>query len=69
MEQSVEEALDDCLKRVEQDGLEACLRRYPEYRAELEPLLRLALALNHTVAVGKPRRMPARPAAHVCSAP
>jgi hypothetical protein len=39
--------LDECLQRLlEGDSIEACLSRYPEHAAELEPLLRTA---SHTL--------------------
>ena len=39
------QVLDICLDHVLRDGgsVESCLRRYPHYATELEPLLRLAL--------------------------
>src|SRR5215218_9763840 len=54
MDRTLEEALDDCLGRLEQEGLDECFGRYPQYRAELEPLLRLAQAMNRTVAAAEP---------------
>src|SRR6476469_6406567 len=55
MDLSIEDALDDCMRRLEHEGLEACLRRYPQYRAELEPLLRLSVNMHQTVARVAPR--------------
>jgi outer membrane biosynthesis protein TonB len=48
--------LDECLERVlvEGDTIEQCLAGYPEYAAELEPLLRTALDTKKAVAI-KPR--------------
>ncbi len=38
-----ENILDECLQRlINGESIEACLSRYPRYRAELEPLLRTA---------------------------
>src|SRR3954453_12360979 len=54
MDRTLEEALDDCLGRLEQEGLDECFRRYPQYRSELEPLLRLAQAMTPTVAAAEP---------------
>ncbi|HET7078908.1 MAG TPA: hypothetical protein VFM49_15850, partial [Chloroflexia bacterium] len=55
MDLSIEDALDDCMRRLEHEGLEACLRRYPQYRAELEPLLRLSADMQRTVTRAEPR--------------
>lgn len=43
-----EDILETCLRDVRSGkcSVEACLQRFPEYRKELEPLLRLALALS-----------------------
>ena len=48
----LQQVLDDCLDHVlrEGDSVEACLSRYPEHSAELEPLLRLALDTRQTLA-------------------
>ena len=43
---SLEDALDDCVACLEREDLGACLRRYPQVRDELEPLLRVAIALR-----------------------
>ena len=54
---TIEEALADCLERMERgEPLEACLARYPEHAEELEPLLRLAQGLGRLEA---PRLSPA----------
>ena len=43
----LQKALDDCLACLEQgDALDACLGRYPQYRARLEPLLATAQTLR-----------------------
>src|SRR5690242_8462751 len=55
MDLSIEDALDDCMRRLEHEGLEVCLRRYPQYRAELEPLLRLSVNMHRTVTRVEPR--------------
>ena len=55
MDLSIEDALDDCMRRLEHEGLEACLLRYPQYRAELEPLLRLSVNMHRTVTNVAPR--------------
>jgi hypothetical protein len=51
-----ENILDECLERVLHKGatVEQCLAGYPEYAADLEPLLRTALAASDAAAV-KPR--------------
>lgn len=47
---------DECLTRVQRgESIEACLAAYPGQSAELEPLLRTALAARQAVAV-QPRR-------------
>jgi len=48
--------LDECLERmlVRGETVEQCLTGYPEYAAELEPLLRTALAAKEATAI-KPR--------------
>jgi hypothetical protein len=45
--------LDDCIERllVRGETLQQCLDSYPEYAAELEPLLQMALATNEAVSV------------------
>ena len=43
---SLEDALDDCVACLDREDLGACLRRYPQARDELEPLLRVAVALR-----------------------
>jgi hypothetical protein len=49
------QALDDCLSRLPGEGIAACLARYPQYRADLDPLLRVAAGLETTVAHIAPR--------------
>jgi hypothetical protein len=45
--------LDECLELVlKGEGVEACLARYPEHAAELEPLLRTALETRKAMSVG-----------------
>jgi hypothetical protein len=45
--------LDGCLERViKGETVEACLAGFPDYAAELEPLLRTALATREAVAIG-----------------
>ena len=45
MSSEIDNALDDCLDRLALgESIGACLRRYPEYTDELEPLLRAAEA-------------------------
>lgn len=43
--------LDECLERILVDGetVSQCLERYPEYAAELEPLLQTAMIANEAV--------------------
>ena len=50
-------ALADCLDALEKDPerLEAYVRRYPEYRSELGPLLQLAAALKRLPEGATPR--------------
>jgi hypothetical protein len=45
--------LDECLERLltGQETVEQCLQRYPEYGAELEPMLRTAMIMNKAVDV------------------
>jgi len=45
--------LDECLERILANGetTEQCLERYPEYAAELEPLLRTAMITNEAIDV------------------
>ena len=45
--------LDECLERLltGQETVEQCLQRYPEYAAELEPLLRTAALMKKAVEV------------------
>jgi Domain of unknown function (DUF5667) len=45
---SIEEALDDCLQRLTSEGLDACLRRYPQYADELRGLLQLSMRVSRT---------------------
>ena len=48
--------LNDCTERLLQgDSVEQCLARYPEQAAELEPLLRVALAARKTSSAVEPR--------------
>lgn len=47
--------LDECLGQLKKgEGLEACLRRYPRYAADLEPLLRQYLAIQDIPQVRTP---------------
>ena len=45
--------LDECLERLltGEETVEQCLQRYPEYGAELEPMLRTAMIMNRAVDV------------------
>ena len=44
---SFDEILAICIEKIERgDSVESCLQQYPDERAELEPLLRLASALS-----------------------
>ncbi len=45
--------LDDCLERllVKGETIEQCLLRYPEYAAEIEPLLQTAMATKQALAI------------------
>ncbi|HUS17654.1 MAG TPA: DUF5667 domain-containing protein [Chloroflexia bacterium] len=52
---TIEDALDDCLVRIAHEGLDACLARYPQHRAALEPLLRVAGGMQRTVNAAAPR--------------
>ena len=46
----IDDILDDCLRAIEEDGVtpDECLARYPEHADELEPLLRVVLALRQS---------------------
>ena len=47
MKKDFETILDESLSRLKQkESIEACLRRYPQYAAQLEPLLRTALKVE-----------------------
>ncbi len=47
-----DDILDECLGRlIEGEAIESCLSRYPEYAAELEPLLRTAQDTLKTAAI------------------
>jgi hypothetical protein len=47
MKEDFETILDESLSRLKQEkGVEACLQRYPQYAARLEPLLRAALKVE-----------------------
>jgi len=47
MKKDFEIILDESLSRLKQkESIEACLRRYPQYAAQLEPLLRTALKVE-----------------------
>jgi hypothetical protein len=49
-EKEFENILDECLERVMRgEDVQACLARYPEYAAELEPLLKTASAARKAV--------------------
>jgi len=55
MDKRLENALDECLSRLsEGEDLETCLQRFPRLREELEPLLRVAVALRHRAEVATP---------------
>jgi ribosome-associated protein YbcJ (S4-like RNA binding protein) len=50
MRRGLENALDECLTYLGQgEALETCLQRFPAYRSELEPLLRVAQGVRATV--------------------
>ncbi|MBL7119144.1 MAG: hypothetical protein ISS53_00505 [Dehalococcoidia bacterium] len=52
MAEEFEHILDQCIDRLLQgESLEQCLQRYPEQAAQLEPLLRVALAAQKASAV------------------
>ena len=55
MRVSFEEALDDCLQRLDTDGVAGCQARYPDQWRELEPLLAVAARLR----AATPPAMPA----------
>jgi hypothetical protein len=56
MPEHFQDVLDECIDRVLQgESVEECLRRYPQQAAELEPLLRVALATRRTSSVVEPR--------------
>ena len=53
---TIDEILADCLSAIQEQGrsVEECLARYPAHRAELEPLLRLAVLLEQARSVVAP---------------
>ncbi len=53
MSKEFDNILDECLERllVKSETIEQCLQRYPEQAANLEPLLRTALATRQAVAI------------------
>jgi len=52
----LENILDECLERLRQgDSVEQCLARHPEQAAELEPLLRVAMATQKASLAVEPR--------------
>ncbi len=56
MADRIENILDECLERLRQgDSVEQCLARYPERAAELEPLLRVAMASQKASLAVEPR--------------
>ena len=55
MSRNTQHALDDCLIRLDQgESLEECLRHYPRQAEELEPLLRLSVAMRGAYEPGEP---------------
>jgi len=55
MSRPLELALDESLARLrEGETLESCLQRYPQYREQLEPLLKVASGLSRMVAAQAP---------------
>jgi len=56
MAERLENILDECLERLRQgDSVEQCLARHPEQAAELEPLLRVAMATQKASLAVEPR--------------
>jgi hypothetical protein len=56
MADRIEIVLDECLERLRQgESVEQCLARYPEQAAELEPLLRVAMASQKASLAVEPR--------------
>ena len=56
MAERFENILDGCLERLRQgESLEQCLARYPDRAAELEPLLRVAMASQRAASLVEPR--------------
>jgi hypothetical protein len=56
MAERLENILDECLERLRHgESLEQCLARYPERAAELEPLLRVAMASRKAASAVEPR--------------
>lgn len=56
MAERFENILDECLERLRQgESLEQCLARYPERAAELDPLLRVAMASQKASSAVEPR--------------
>jgi hypothetical protein len=56
MPEHFQDVLDECIDRVLQgESVDECLRRHPQQAAELEPLLRVALATKRASSVVEPR--------------
>lgn len=56
MARKLEEIFNECYERILQgESFESCLMRYPEYAAELEPLLRTALGFTWRASSIQPR--------------
>jgi len=56
MSEHFQDVLDECIERALQgESVEECLRRYPQQAAELETLLRVALATKRASSVVEPR--------------
>ena len=56
MAEKIENIFNECVEAMlHGESLEQCLQRYPQHAAELEPLLRTAMAAHHASAAVEPR--------------
>ncbi|MDM7999855.1 MAG: DUF5667 domain-containing protein [Dehalococcoidia bacterium] len=56
MSERFEDMLNECLEKIRQgESVEQCLALYPDYAGELEPLLRVATALQKAAVAVEPR--------------
>jgi len=56
MDRKLDDIFNECYERIRSgESLESCLRRYPQYRAQLEPLLRTTFDIGRRVSYIQPR--------------